>query len=449
MKQIPSILFAVLLFFAACSDPFLDEEDKSLVTSEEFFQEARDAQSAVDAIYSHLHGGSIYARYYWLIGALASDLAEGAGTDPDVFEFANFTLTPQNAIVARIWEELYAGIQTANFAIENIPRAPISEGEANELIAEARFFRAMFYFDLVRFFGGTPLVVAAYSDVKQDFLTPRAPVDSVYAQIVRDFEYSFEQLPASKGAGRPNRFAALAFLAKVYATQGEYSKAFQATRTIILSERYRLLPDYADVFKIANNNSAEIIFAINFSADVAAPMNLQTLPTSLNGRPLTLPSGGLISSFDPLDRRLAVSFLNDGGKTYVSKYWDENAEPAGGRTANDLPLIRYADVLLLHAEIVNELRNGASTEALFVINAVRRRARFDGQTNQAVLPDLRSMNYDDFKEAVLAERKRELAFEGHRWFDFKRFGRSPEQSLLPIPQREMDKNPNLSQNPGY
>jgi hypothetical protein len=178
------------------------------------------------------------------------------------------------------------------------------------------------------------------------------------------------------------------------------------------------------------------------------------------------------NDFDSLDRRRAVTFLtkfsNDQGNTltvapHIRKFWDQNAEKIPGNSSIDIPLMRYADILLLHAEALNELRNGTSTEALSVINAVRARARFDGTTTQNILPDLGPLNKTLFAEAILQERKYELGWEGHRWFDLIRFGKLEEKvraakpgitvmskhQLFPIPASELALNRLLNQNPGY
>jgi hypothetical protein len=310
-------------------------------------------------------------------------------------------------------------------------------------------------------------------DANQGVNTPRMPTDSIYAQIIEDFTFALETLPGGTGNGLPSRFSAIAFMVKVYLHQKNYSRAFGFARAIVQSNTFALLPDYADVFKISQNNGPEILFSLNYAAIDPAPMNRRSLPRGLNGWATELPVDELVGTFDSLDRRKQVSFIDNYWdqnsnliiiKPHVAKFWDRAAEPRGGLTANDIPLIRYADVLLMYAEALNEIRRGTSPDALTAINSVRARARFDGSEDQETLPDLGTMGYEDFQQAILAERRRELAWEGHRWFDLVRFeqletkvreaksGANVSQThyLFPIPQRELEKNPNLGpQNPGY
>jgi hypothetical protein len=180
----------------------------------------------------------------------------------------------------------------------------------------------------------------------------------------------------------------------------------------------------------------------------------------------------LYDAFENGDRRKSASFISEftysDGSTlefdpYFSKYWDRELEPGGQNSNQDFPLMRYADLLLMKAEAINEINGGPDSEAYEAINAVRARARFDGTVDQNVLPDLVGLSYEQFRDALLDERQREFAMEGHRWYDLKRFGKlvektkaakpstSPDEHLnyLPIPSRERGINPNLTQNEGY
>ncbi|MCB0589519.1 MAG: RagB/SusD family nutrient uptake outer membrane protein, partial [Phaeodactylibacter sp.] len=181
----------------------------------------------------------------------------------------------------------------------------------------------------------------------------------------------------------------------------------------------------------------------------------------------------LYDSYDPQDRRREVTLLTtihntDGSTTtvepHIQKYWDRIGEPAAGNTDNDFPYLRYSDVLLMYAEALNELNNGPTAEAYQAINSVRKRARFNGTEELPILPDLSGLSYQGFKDALLQERQWEFVAEGQRWFDLVRFGQLEEQvpkakpgvqpqpfhNLFPVPQEEIDLNPNLlPQNPGY
>jgi hypothetical protein len=466
------LLLLPLLLFNSC-DQFLEEDPDSFITPDDFFTDERDGQAAIDAIYSHLSNTGFYANEYILIGTLFSDIGISNSGDPHLNELSDFSLQAGNVVVESTWKKLYAALNTANFAIENIHRVPISEPEQLELIAEGRFFRALFYFDLVRYFGDVPLILESFTEIGQNYSVSRAPADSVYTQILEDFDFARNNLPTSSQPWRPTQSTAIAFMNKVYVAQKDYPRAFQFSRAFIQSGQFSLLNDYADIFKVGNNHNSEIIFAIDFNQGNETNLNERTLPPVLNGKELELPTAGFYASFDSLDRRRTASFITSymgsdlfihNFPPHISKYWDRDVEPAGGKTINDLPILRYSEILLNHAEAVNELNNGPTAEAYVAINTVRARARFDGLTSQNVLPDLSGLNKEQFREAILLERSKELGWEGHRWFDLVRFDElinqvniskasvpvTQKHHLLPIPAYELQLNPALGpQNPGY
>ena len=442
-----------------------EEDPLSIITPDEFFLEARDAQSSVDAIYHYLHGGSgIYGKYYGVINGLSSDLGWYQGSDLELSEFSSLSVSPTNAILQEMWEEWYRGIAAANYAIANLPNTPVSADEKNALTAEARFLRAVFYFDLVRCFGGVPIVTDAFELYGDNYFISRSDLTTTQQFIQDELMFCLDNLPAQNDAGRPVALSAAAYLAKFYLTVGEYNRAFQATRLIIRSEQFSLVSDYASLFRNSVQNSPEDILSIYINDDDPVILNNWFLPAELNGQGAIDPTGTFLDLFVSEDRRAQVSLLTADDQTYIRKFWDATADPSGGVTPMDLHLIRYADILLMHAEALNEIRNGSNVESLSAINTVRARARFDGNRSGDVLPDLSQLNKGDFRSAILDERARELAWEGHRWFDLVRFGAlkealalakpdiniSAKQLLFPIPQRELDLNPNFGgQNPEY
>ena len=461
MRRGIAILICVCML-SACED-FLMEDPRSLATPDEFFTEASSAQSSVDAIYSHLTGDGVYAKDMWRLHAMFSDNGYQNGADPDMQELSNFNVTAENALVANIWRGLYAGINTCNFAINGIPTSPVSEAEQLPLIAEARFFRGLFYFELVRCFGGVPLITVAPITVDDAFKAERASIDSVYNLVIDDLLYARENLPRTALNGRPTILVASAYLGKVYADRGEMTLAFPLTRGVILSNQFSLQSDFDLNFQVGNKINSEVMLSAPLSEQSSGNVNTRSLPPQLNGTSLELPTEDLVAQFDIADLRFPVTILTEVTEPdstvsqiapHISKYWDQHGEPEGGPTAVNYPILRYSDVLLLHAEIVATLNNGPTTEAYFVINQVRTRAG---------LPGLTGLNLQAFIEAVLAERRRELGWEGYRWYDLKRLAvleervkaAKPEVDvqakhyLLPIPAQELVLNPLLEQNPGY
>lgn len=499
MKQFKNyrIYFAALILIMGCESA-LEEEVKTFYTEDTFYQTEQDAKLAINGIYGHLgatfdetlNSKGLYFANYWTANALLSDEGETSFNRGDGYnQLSAMAHTPENTIALEIWSNLYLGINAANMAIINIPDIEMNEETKDDLLGEAYFLRGLLYFELVRFFGEVPLQLEPQTVFTSSAFLGRESVSEVYSQIFADLTIAEERLPEEQTGmdnGRPTNWSAKAYLAKAALQQGENLQlAKTKLEDIMLSGRFGLWEDYADVFKIENNNGKEVLFAISFleGTDLfttlweGGHLVFRTLPGGVyDGRPsgggLEIPTMALYDSFDDEDRRKEVTFMSEDvingelvefSSPHIVKYWDRVAEPLVNNTANDLQLIRYADILLMYAEVLNEQNSGSTPDALDAVNQVRRRARFADGVERDVLPDLSAMGYEAFKEAILEERKKELTWEGHRWFDLVRFGKLEEKVseakpevpvsarhyLLPIPQRERDINQNLSQNPGY
>lgn len=497
-KQYRALAMAIAVPLFLNCEQVLDEEVKTFFTEDTFYRTAVDAKLAINGIYGHLGGtfdgapnsAGLYFANYWTANALLSDEGVenlvGNGYD----QLAISAQTPENPIVVQIWSNVYLAINAANLAIANIPDIDMDEALKDDLLGEAYFMRGLLYFELVRFYGEVPLQLEATKTFKSSTYLARSPVSEVYAQIFADLGLGETSLPAvqtGEDFGRPTTWSAKAYIAKAALQQGvDYNLARTKLEDISNNGPFGLWADYADVFKVANNLGKESIFAISFleGTDVnttlweGGHLVFRTLPGGIyggrpNGGGLESPTTSLYDAYNDQDRRKEVTFRSediingdlveypDGPQ--VVKYWDRDAEPLVNNTENDLQLIRYADVLLMYAEALNEINTGSTPEALAAINQVRARARFADGVERDVLPDLTAMGYEAFKEAILEERRLELSWEGHRWFDLVRFGKleekviaakpnvivAPRNTLLPIPQRERDINPNLTQNPGY
>jgi hypothetical protein len=401
---------------------------------------------------------------------------------PDLDQLATFSQSAQNNSLLETWQMHYKTITIANIAIERIPGISMDATLRTRLVNEAKFLRALMYFDLVRMFGDVPLVTREEEDLKP----PRAPAADVYDLVISDLTAA-EALPASypagNGKGRATSGAAKSILSKVYLTRKEYDKAAAKAMEVISSNQYQLWEDFADVFKLTSRNGKEAIFSVGFGDGGGAisfwevgQFNVRLLPRELteegveNSQGWQIPTLHLYNSYESEDRRRAVTFVtevhNKNGTTtqirpYIQKYWDRLAEPKANGSFNDFPVIRYADVLLIYAEAANESGNTAAAHEY--INKVRKRARFNGTTELNVLPDYVGLTQEQFRDAVLKERRMEFVAEGQRWFDLVRTGTLqtlvplakpgvvPQEKhyLLPIPQRERDLNDQLTQNEGY
>jgi hypothetical protein len=479
--RIPALLI-VLAFIAPSCDDFLEEKPKDRISVANSYITEQDAFSAVNAIYAHLNSqsfdtfGGVYHSSFWVTVGLASDemlnnQAGQAGLD----QLSSFTYSPDNATVYDVWKQHYKAITLANIAIARIPAIKMDETLKTRLLNEAKFLRGLLYFDLVRMFGRIPLLLNEIETITPEV----AEVDAIYAQIVSDLTDA-ENLPVDQvdGRGRATKGAAKALLAKVYLTRKDYQNCAIKTKEVIDLGAYGLWDDFADIYKIANRGIKEAIFSIGFGDAggkitfwEVSQFHVRLLPAGLVNAGVTtntlgwqIPTTDLSTAYASNDERGPVSVFNSfnetvGGTTYnvsfdkyyFRKYWDVTVpgEFQAKESNQDFPLIRYADVLLMHAEALNELDQ--SVDAHEYLNMVRNRAGLD---------DLSGLNKTDFLDAVLHERRLEFAAEGHRWFDLVRTGKletlvplakpgvTPQSRhyLFPIPQRERDVNTNLPQN---
>lgn len=484
-----AILLSLIIMTGSSCKKFLKEDPKNLVSITNSYQTENDAVSAVNAIYAYLNSTSsgstagVYHSTFWAMAGLASDeMFSEQVFAPDLDQIGKFTEGPVNTSIQETWTMHYKAITIANIALARIPAIQMDATLRTRLINEAHFLRGLLYFDMVRMFGKIPLVLK-----EDEPLTPApASVDDIYNQITIDLtaaENLPDNYPPGAGRGRATKGAAKAILAKVYLTLGKWQECADLCKQIIDSNQYALWDDYADVFKIANRGGKEAIFSVGFGDAGGAiifwevgQFNVRLLPPQLsvegvqNAQGWQLPTQNLYDSYDAADRRRAVTFItqvnNPNGSTttirpYIQKYWDRVAEPEGNGSTNDYPVIRYADVLLMYAEASNELGNSA--EAHKYINMVRKRARFNGSVYLNTVPDYVNLSQQEFRDAVLKERRLEFVAEGQRWFDLVRtktletlvpvakpgITPSPKNYLYPIPQNEIDLNPNLVQNTGF
>lgn len=481
-------LLLLAICFTSCKK-FLEEDPQHQVTITNYYKNETDAISAVNSIYSYLNSTStgstagIYHSTFWVTAGLASDELENNQLgSPQLDALATFTHVPQNAALEEVWAMHYKTITIANIAINRIPQIEMNAALRSRLIGEAKFLRALMYFNLVRMFGEIPLLVEENAP-----LTPEtADVDAIYTQIINDLTDAVAVLPLSypvgNGRGRATIGSANGLLAKVYLTRKQWQEAANAAKAVIDSQQYELWQDYADVFKLSNRNGKEAVFSVSFGDANGAiifwevgQFLVRLLPRELsvegvqNSQGWQFPTMYSYNQYENNDRRKAVTFLTEINEAsgpapirpYIQKYWDRVAEPTGNETSNDFPVIRYSDILLMYAEANNELDR--SDIAHEYINMVRERARFNGTSYENAVADYSGLNKEQFREAVLKERMLEFHTEGQRWFDLVRTNKLEQKVplakpgvtpaarnyLFPIPQREVDLNPNLVQNEGY
>lgn len=475
------MIFIIMLCFCIVScDNFLAENPKDMVTKKNYYQTKQDAISAVNSIYAYLGSYSarntagVYHSTFWLVQDLASgNMKNNQPGAPYFTKISKFAWTAENPAFLEMWRIHYKAISLANIAIAQIPNINMDESLKERLIHEAKFLRGLLYFNLVRMFGSIPLITKA-----NDPLYPeQAPVDKIYAQIIEDLKAAEKLPPAGQiQEGRATRGAAKSILAKVYLTRENYKMASKKAFQVIQSGNYGLWENYEDVYKLKHRGGKEAIFSVGFGTANGAisfwevgQFNVRLLPAELSKQRAAVSNthgwqyatDNLYGIFSDKDERRPVTFMtefkDDEGNTielekvYIRKYWDDEAYPAARDSKNDFQVVRYSDILLIYAEAQAELGNFSIANTY--LNKVR---------NRANLPDKHITNIQDFKEAILLERRREFVAEGKRWFTLVRMGKlrekvkqnkgitvDPRYTLFPIPQEALDRNPKLEQNPGY
>ena len=493
-KIILYALLTVLSVFSSCSS-FLKENPTDRLVITNFYSTAKDAQAAVDATYAGLD--ALYNRLMYMLADLPTDdMKNGLGMpNPFLQNLEYLRIDAQNTFVGTMWVNCYAGISRANAAMVNIPQITMDNVLKNQRIGEAKFLRALYYFNLVRFFGDVPIITKLESI--NDAMGPRMPKDQVYQLIIDDLTFAESNLPlrkdyASIDEGRATKGAAKILLGKVYLSKGDYAKSKDKLAEVVGAETtygYGLQPNYADNWNPAKEPGIEAVFYIDYKK---APF-INNGEMGLAGPKYSVPGGNigvggsneadiptreLYAQFDAKDTRKSKNFKFDflnplTGKILTSsiplsgKYWLDGILSGLDCDVN-MHIIRYADAILMYAEALNE--TGDQVNALTQLNRIRTRAFGSNVGN------LSPMTKDDFKKAVINERRLEFVHEGNRWFDLTRTGtfvqRMKDHSayeasvaeknkteiatnvkdaylLMPIPQLEIDSNPALKQNPGY
>jgi hypothetical protein len=483
--------FLLSASLVGCSKDFLDKAPLDSVNTANFYTTAEDAVNAVNAAYQPLQRAKLYNFRIWTTDIMAGNSAVGAGGGTDGIETqdeANFVTTTANAGVLDIYRGPAPGILQCNIVLQKVPDISMDATLKNRVLGEAKFLRALYYFNLVRLFGDVPLITQP-QQVGDDLKVKRSPKAAVYQLIVQDLTDAMAYLPPASnysGAdiGRASKGAATGLLAKVYLTLGNYQKTVDLCQQVT-TLGYALNTNYADNFSATKKNTVESLFEVQFSGATTYgffdDFNQASWSSTFTGPRNSDFVGGaygwdqptqeFISAYEHKDLRKDLTVLYPGcplfdGKPYLASYSGtgynlrkflvpKSISPDYNTSPEDFPVLRYADVLLMQAEALNEL--GRTGEAEAPLNMVRKRA---GLGNIAT-----GLSKENFRNAILHERRMELAFEGDRWFDLIRInngqygldflhsiGRvnaTTKHLLLPIPQQEIDSNPNLTQNPGY
>lgn len=491
MKNKFIYIICFILVVTGCED-FLDLKPISSTTSENAYKTASDAEAALIGTYDSF-SQTYYVWDFLCASDIMSDNFYSGGDNLEINAFEDLTVGINNSRIYGWWGSLYNAILKANTVLAKVPAiedaALDEDNRRNQILGEASFLRAYHYYHLVKLFGGVPLITEPSSSTDPEATqVPRNTEAEVYAQIIEDLEYAAANLPdtygddASVNKGRATKGAANAMLAKVYAQKSDrdYQKVLEYCNEVISSSAgYILLDEFDDLWDGDHYNNNESIMEVQFGGEGDKDGNWgpqMNLPPSISGdtwRKFATPSHNLIDAYDAEGddiRKNATIFFEN--VNWVDEYWSPTTggsvpfayrwrEAGGWNSSNRQYIVRLGDIILLKAEALNELDR--LEEARVEINRIRDRAG---------LGDTPAATKEEMKTAILNERRLELAQEGQRWDDLKRAGVAVETMnnlveinlltgmakdypmedymlLLPIPQSERDRNPNLEPNPGY
>lgn len=497
-----TLIFPFLL--TTCSKEFLEVDPLVGSTEANFYQTAADAEAAIIACYNPLQQevtniqgtGQLAPHFRWYFGDIVSDDSDkggsGDGDEPELLQFENFQGNSNSKLILAEWQTCYAPIAYCNIALEKIPGIEMDEDVKNRYLGEAKFIRAYSYFTLVTMFGGVPLVTETLAPT--EYQQPRASASEIWAQIVQDLTEARNVLPrrselSISNTGRATWGAASALLVKTHLYQENWQSAFDIADEIIASGEYFLDSDYGNIFTLQGENGPGSIWEIQYMNASGGNWGNQLEGTftnifqrargQFNGFGFNLPTQDFVDEFESGDPRLGHTVFQEGDEMgdrgiftldatgfpfpyYAKKYFLNQADEAPfGDAAPNGPsndrVIRYADLLLMHAEAA--YHTGDEFTARMSLNQVRERARGG---NNAILPDVMSSG-TDLLNAIYHERRVELGLEGHRFFDIVRQKRAAEimtalgfsfsegvHEIFPIPEAEITLSGGLiTQNPGY
>lgn len=462
MKKILVLASLATLLMTSCGDSFFDLEPASSVTIDKVYKTASDYNVAVIGCYAKLQS---QVNFYTECCEYRSDnLSLGAPTagTQDRYDIDHFTEKPSNGILSSYWANFNNNVYRCNLLLDQIDGANFAENLKKQYKGEAMFIRALNYFNMYRIWGGVPAtkhVVSAAEALK----VARYSDEQMFDLIARDLKEIVDNnyLPetySSADMGRATSGAAKALLGKVYLTFHKWTEAKDILSQLI--GKYQLVSPIAQVFNVDNKNNNEIIFAVHFNKEIEGEghsfwYNLTNASDDTNQ------TSSLLNTFPTGDaRKDLITYVQVEKNVRLMKKFYDTKSPTFKTVGNDQILLRYADVLLMYAEALNEIQYDASegSLALKYLNAVRQRAGISNLTVKQ-LP-----TQEKFRKGILVERQREFPYEGQRWFDLVRMGFAKSvmaengveikdyQLLFPIPQQEIEKVGDKSilwQNPGY
>lgn len=488
---------------SSCSKDFLEISDPTRLTSANGYTDSLSISTGVTAAYSSLqdmYGKSGGSRGIFIFGDIPSDNSTTVTSGERLNEFDTFSLLSDNPRLQTQWLSTYQTIARCNIILSRAGNVKLTAATRNRLFGEVRFIRALAYFNAVRIWGEVPIVTDEIASIPDAYAFGRKPTTEVYSLIEQDLGFAIANLPTAQtgtSLGRATKGAAQGLLGKVLLTQKKYGPAADQLKAVIDANNYALQATFANIFLTSNEMNSEILFAVRYTKNglgVGSPFTVWFMPgynatqstavlgISYTGQQFNTLDADLVAAFTAsgsTDVRAAASYVLPTGATsyYTRKYID--APTTSTDAENDWIVLRYADVLLMYAEALNE-QGTPTPAALDAVNRVIRRSRNLPVATAAPTVDLPATTTQaDLRDRLERERRLELNFEGHRWFDLVRTERPisnpaipftnraiqvmnayfirtnvatrlDEHNLLfPVPLQEIQTNPILTQNLGY
>ncbi len=523
MKQINNYIlcFILILFTTSCDKDLLDRQNENTLSTGVFWQTEADLEAGVVAIYNMFYRQGTWTRnMYTQMRGMSDECVSYAGWT-ELKEYTRFTFTNYNFYESnvKLWEEHYIAVNRANQVLDNIGNVTFTdEVHKNDLIGQAKFLRAFHYFYMSALWDNVPLVLQTSSAADQPM---QSTADEVFTQIEEDLEDAISKLPSTRDEvdyGRVTKGAAYGLLAKAYAQHHKWEDARRCLEWLVDGEGsglYNLVPNWSDNFSNVNENNSESVFEIQFSlmngvgfdqtdnhldpnAQLGTQIEMNQAPPGIGWNNIeanrwlvdyykrekttdgkndirlynTLWYDGAASDFPEYPNQLIYGApwkSSWGNRVFIKKY-STDTNPLYYWNDNNFRSLRYADVLLLYAEVLNEVNGAPTAKAIELVNRVRNRVQLPTIQNSIFYNGAEiTSSQDAFREHIKVERSLELATECVRWIDLKRWGINDAGTLedlkqrdsdfnnfiigksirMPIPQSEVDNNPNLNQNNQY
>ncbi|QPH41044.1 RagB/SusD family nutrient uptake outer membrane protein [Pedobacter endophyticus] len=452
---------------SSCKKDFLDQTPITQVGPDVAFADAAAAEKLIQGAYDGMYN-DFHIWDYMTNGDVRSDNAYAGGDNPANIQLDMFNVISTNGNVGRDWNSLYSDIKNCNLILTNVPNIEdpkLDVGDRRkQIIAEASILRAYMYFNLVRTWGSVPLVVKVPTN-DTEFYPAKASVDAIYAQIISDLEYGAANArTTAPNKGIVTKGVANALLAKVYASKPtpDWAKVSSYSDAVI-GGGYALVPNYDFLWDANHENNSEAIWEMQY--DGYGGLHGNWMPSVLVGtgwKRFNTPTNSLAKAFDDagdaIRKASSIKFNNASTEGWSDAYWSKSSYPYINKyradDKSDSYILRLADIILLKAEALNELSASGWSTAAPLVNQIRSRVNLGATpaTDQGAM-----------RLAIENERRLELAFEGHRWYDLLRTNRvipvmnaqvdgkganlnynlTASQLYFPIPQDEIDKNPNV------